>query len=136
MEARGFYAEGEGLTPAPRIRVGIGFGRGYVVGTSALIDTGADVCVFPSSLFRFHIASKGEPDIVVEMADGSQVATRVLYPSVTAGDIREPGVASVILPDAVPIIGRSFLNRMAVRLTAKHDLVRLTTVSGLGRAGP
>ncbi len=130
MEARGFFAQGEGVTRAPKVRIGIGFGRGSVVGTSALIDTGADVCVFPSSLFRFPLVEKREPDIVVEMADGRRVATRILYPSITAGDIRESGVACVILPDAVPIVGRSFLNRLSVRLTALQDLVHLRTIRG------
>jgi len=133
MEAQGSYAEGEGITLAPKLRIGIGFGRGSVVGTSALIDTGADVCVFPSSLFRFSLVEKGEP-VVVEIADGTRVASRILYPSITAGDIRETGVASVILPGAVPIVGRSFLNRLAVRLTAAQDLVRLRTLKG-SRAG-
>jgi len=128
MEARGLYAGGEGLTPAPVVRVGIGFGRGNVVGATALIDTGADVCVFPPSLFRFPVAEKGEPDFVVEMADGTTVSTRILYPSITAGDIRETEVASVILPRSVPIVGRSFLNRLAVRLTAARGLVHLRTI--------
>ncbi len=125
MEARGFYAQGEGITPAPKLRVGVGFGRDNIVGASALVDTGADVCVFPSSLFPFRLAEKREPDIVVEMADGSWVAAPVVYPSITAGDIRELGVASVVLPNATPIIGRSFLNRLAVRLTAASGLVHL-----------
>ena len=129
MEARGFYSDDEGATPAPMVRIGIGFGRGNVVGASALIDTGADVCVFPASLFRFRIREKGEP-IIVEMADGTRVSSRILYPSIAAGDIRETGVASVILPDAVPIVGRSFLNRLEVRLTAARDLVRLATFRG------
>jgi hypothetical protein len=128
MEAGGFYAEGEGLTPAPLVRIGVGFGQGSVVGTAALIDTGADVCVFPSTLFRFPLREKGEPDLIVEMADGSRVASRVLYPSITAGDIREREVASVVLPDTVPILGRSFLNRTALRLTAARNLVHLRTV--------
>ncbi len=130
MEARGFYAEDEGVTRAPKVRVGIGFGRGSVVGASALVDTGADVCVFPSSLFRFPLVEKREPDIVVEMADGTRLATRILYPSITAGDIRETGVASVILPVVVPIVGRSFLNRLAVRLVARRGLVHLGTLRG------
>jgi len=98
MEASGFYAEGEGLTPAPFVRIGVGFGRGNVVGTAALIDTGSDVCVFPSSLFRFPLRQAGELDVLVEMVDGSQISARLLYPSITAGDIRERVVASVVLP--------------------------------------
>lgn len=125
MDAQGFYAEGEGLTSAPHVRIGVGFGRGNVVGTAALIDTGADVCVFPSSLFPFPLREKGEPDLVVELADGSWISARLLYPSITAGDIREREVASVVLRDAVPILGRSFLNRLAVRLVASRGLVHL-----------
>ena len=131
MDALGFYQSDERVTPAPKVRIGIGFGRGNVVGASALIDTGADVCVFPSSLFRFPLGEKGEPDVVVEMADGTRVATRILYPSITAGDIRETAVPTVILPRSIPIVGRSFLNRLAVRLTAERGLVHLRT---LGRS--
>jgi len=131
MEARGSYAEGEGISLAPKLRVGIGFGRGSVVGASALVDTGADVCAFPSSLFPFRLAEKREPDVVLEMADGSWVPSQVLYPSITAGDIRERGIASVILPGGVPILGRTFLNRLAVRLTAQYGLVHLRTLKGL-----
>jgi len=130
MEARGFYAEGDGLTLAPKLRVGIGFGRGSVVGASAIVDTGADVCAFPSSVFPFPLSEKREPDIVVEMADGSLVPAQILYPSITAGDIRERGVASVVLPHTVPIVGRSFLNRLAVRLTAQRGVVHLMTLEG------
>ena len=129
MEARGFYADRGGLAAAPLVRIGIGFGRGSVVGTAALIDTGADVCVFPSTLFRFPLRERGEPDLMVEMADGSRIAARVLYPSITAGEIREREVASVVLPNTVPILGRSFLNRLALRLTAARNFVRLATVA-------
>jgi predicted aspartyl protease len=136
MEARGFYAQRGGLAAAPLVRIGIGFGRGSVVGTAALIDTGADVCVFPSTLFRFPVREKGEPDLVLEMADGSRIPARVVYPSITAGDIREREVASVVLPNTVPILGRSFLNRLAVRLTAALNLVRLETVGAPRIRGP
>src|SRR2546428_10866840 len=87
MEARGFYSEDEEATPAPMVRIGIGFGRGNAVGASALIDTGADVCVFPASLFRFRSGEKGEP-IIVEIADATRVSSRILYPSITAGVLR------------------------------------------------
>ncbi len=128
MEARGFFAGDAGLTPAPKLRVGVGFGRGRVVATSALIDTGADVCVFPASLFPWPVPERTEPGIVLEMADGTQAHAPLLYPSITAGDIRETAVASAILPDVPPIIGRSFLNRLALRITAVRDLVHLRTV--------
>jgi predicted aspartyl protease len=128
VEARGYYSEREGLYPAPLIRIGVGFGRGSVVGTAALIDTGADVCVFPTHLFRFPLREKGEPELVVELADGSRIAARLLYPSITAGNIREREVASVVLPKTVPTLGRSFLNRLAVHSTAARNLVRLRVV--------
>ncbi len=130
MEARGFFETAGGLNAAPMLRVGIGFGRGLVVAASALIDTGADVCVFPTSLFPWPVPGRGEPDSVLEMADGTRATAPIRYPSVTAGDIRETAVASAILPDVPPILGRSFLNRFDLRVAASRGLVRLETVRG------
>lgn len=128
MEASGFFSEEHGVTQAPVIRIGVGFGRGQVVGTTAIIDTGSDLCVFPASLFRWEIPARGELEAQLEMADGTLVPAPVRYPSVTAGGIREVAVASVVLPVSPPILGRSFLNRVDLRVAARLGLVRLHTV--------
>ena len=135
-EARGDFERGSGLTATPKVRVGVGFGRDRIAGTSALVDTGSDLCVFPASLFPWRIPERGEPDVELEIADGSVFPATLSYPSVTVGDIRETEVASVILPNAPPILGRSFLNRCALRVTARHDLVHLRGVSAPTGNGP
>lgn len=128
MPVLGFLDEGQGLVAAPMMRVGVGFGRDRVVGMPAIVDTGSDLCVFPAALVGGLAPEKGEPMIILEMGDGRRVPAQLAYPSVTAGDIRETAVASAILPDASPIIGRSFLNRIDLRIVAAHGLVRLGAV--------
>jgi len=128
-EARGCFERGSGLTATPKVRVGVGFGPDRVAGTSALVDTGSDLCLFPASLFPWRISERGEPDVEIEIADGSVFPATLSYPSVTVGDIRETEVASVILPNVPPILGRSFLNRCALRISARHDLVHIRGVS-------
>lgn len=128
MAALGFFDEGQGLSPAPMVRVGVGFGRDRVVGMAAFVDTGSDLCVFPAAFTRGLAPEKGEPVVVLELADGRRVAGPLVYPSVTAGDLRETAVASTILPDAPAILGRSFLNRLDLRVVAARGLVRLETV--------
>ena len=129
-EARGFFERGEGLTAAPKVRIGVGFGRDRVVATSALVDTGSDLCIFPPSLFPWRIPDKGEPDVLLEMGDGRTLPASLRYPSVTVVEIREAAVASALLPEAPAILGRSFLNRCAIRVSAPHGLVHLRRVSG------
>jgi predicted aspartyl protease len=110
------------------VRVGVGFGRDRVVVMPAFVDTGSDLCIFPADLVRGLAAEKGEPVVVLEMADGRTVPAPIVYPSVTAGDIRETAVASALLPDAPAILGRSFLNRLDLRVVAMRGLVRLDVV--------
>ena len=130
MEARGFFERGDELTSAPRLRVAIGFGPDRVAGATALVDTGADICVFPASLFPWPLPGTEAPDVTLTMGDGITLDTTLRFPSITAGDIREIGVPSAVLPGATPILGRSFLNRLALRITAAQGLVHLRTVSG------
>src|SRR2546422_2885221 len=128
MPAVGFFDDGQGLAAAPMIRVGVGFGRDRLVGMPAFVDTGSDICLSPASRTRGLAADRGEPIVELEMADGRTVFAPLVYPSVTAGDIRESAVASAILPDAPAIIGRSFLNRLDLRIVAPRRLVRLEIV--------
>jgi len=128
VQAFGYFDEGQAIAAAPMMRVGVGFGRGRVVGMPALVDTGSDLCVFPASLAQGLAPEKGEPVVILEMADGRTVAAPLVYPSVTTGNIRETEVASAILPDAPAILGRSFLNRLDLRIVATRRLVRLQSV--------
>src|SRR5437867_3604185 len=82
-------------------------GRDRVVGMPALVDPGSDLCVFPASLAQGLAPEKGEPVVILEMADGRTVDAPLVYPSITAGNLRETEVASAILPDAPAILGRS-----------------------------
>jgi len=128
VQAFGYFNAGHAIAAAPMIRIGVGFGRDRVVGMPALVDTGSDLCVFPASLAQGLAPEKGEPVVILEMADGRTVDAPLVYPSITAGNLRETEVASAILPDAPAILGRSFLNRLDVHLTAAQDLVRLRTL--------
>ncbi len=128
MQAFGYFNEGQAIAAAPMIRIGVGFGRDRVVGMPALVDTGSDLCVFPASLAQGLAPERGEPVAILEMADGRTVAAPLVYPSVTAGNLRETEVASAILPGAPAILGRSFLNRLDLRIVATRRLVRLQSV--------
>jgi predicted aspartyl protease len=128
VQAFGYFNEGQAIAAAPMIRVGVGFGRDRVVGMPALVDTGSDLCVFPASLAQGLAPEKGEPVVILELADGRTVTAALVYPSVTAGNLRETEVASAILPDAPAILGRSFLNRLDLRIVATRRLVRLQSV--------
>lgn len=130
--ARGYFDEGQGLAEAPMVRVGVGFGRDRVVGMTAFVDTGSDLCIFPAELTQGLAPEKGEPWVVLEMADGREVPAPVVYPSVTVGDLRETAVASAILPGASAILGRSFLNRIDLRVVAARGLVHLQEVPERG----
>lgn len=124
-EARGAFEPGEGLTAAPTIRVGIGFGGNRVVSTSAIIDTGAEVCLFPEELFPWTLSGVRSGGMVLESAGGDARPIMVYYPSLTVGAIRVEGVASAVLPGSPSLLGRSFLNRLEIRLAARKDLVLL-----------
>jgi hypothetical protein len=128
MEARGFFERGTELTSAPKLRVGIGFGRDRVAAATAFVDTGSDLCLFPPSLFPWPLPAVRVPRVLLELADQSVVEASIHFPNITAGDIREPAVPAAILPDAPPILGRSFLNRLALRMAAAQDLVHLRTL--------
>ena len=126
--ARGFYAEEGGLTAVPRVRLAVGFGPGRVVALSAVVDTGVDVCVFPEHLFPF-VAEEGLRSVLqVEGLGGASFAASLHFPSITVGDIREPGVASILVPGAEPLVGRSFLNRCRLRLDPAQEIVRLESL--------
>ena len=134
-EARGRFEPGEGLTEAPRVRVGIGFGRDRVVSTSAVVDTGADVCVFPSELFPRALSGVRSRAILVQNMWGDRRPATVCYPAITVGTIRVNGVASVVFAGVEALLGRSFLNRLEVRLSAPKDLVLLRETVSSGRGG-
>ena len=135
MEARGFFERGAELTVAPRVRVGVGFGRDRVVGATALVDTGSDVCAFPESMFPWGVPERGEPSVWIEFANGEGFSATLRYPSITVGEIREVRVATVVLPDTPPILGRSFLNRCAIKIEAARDLVHLRRIAGARESG-
>jgi len=124
-EARGRFELGEGLTDAPMVRVGIGFGRDRVVSTSAVVDTGADVCVFPSELFPWALSGVRSGEILVQSVWGDSRPAIVYYPAITVGSIRVDGVASVVFAGVEALLGRSFLNRLELRISALKDLVLL-----------
>jgi predicted aspartyl protease len=130
VPALGYFDDGDVLEAAPMIRVGVGFGRDRVVGMPAFVDTGSDLCLFPSALTRGMESERGEPMATLEMADGRRVIAPIVYPSVTVGDIRETAVASAILRGAPAILGRSFLNRLDLRIVAARGLVRLQRLRG------
>ena len=125
--ASGFYEQGEELTPVPTVRVGVGFGPGKVVAFAAVLDTGSDVCIFPEESFRGM--TLGEPAALLEVRPfgATPFGAPARLPSVTAGDLRETAVISVLVPGADPVIGRSFLNRCRLELDARSGLVRLET---------
>ncbi len=122
-EARGHF-EPRPWAAAPIVHVGVGFGRDRVFATAAVVDTGADVCLFPPELVAGPIPPAPTEPVFVEVADGSRVPTTCHYPAITVGDIRIEGVATVFL-DGEPLLGRSFLNRCEVRLIAQDGLVLL-----------
>ena len=70
MQAFGYFNVGHVIAAAPMIRIGVGFGRDRVVATPAIVDTGSDLCVFPASLAQGLAPEKGEPVVILEMADG------------------------------------------------------------------
>lgn len=124
-EARGRFERSEGLTVAPSVRVGIGFGRDRVVSTSAVVDTGADVCVFPSGLFPWTLSGVRSSAVLVRSVWGDNRPATVYYPAITVGTIRVNGVASVVLAGMEALLGRSFLNLLELRLSTPQDLVLL-----------
>ena len=124
-EARGRFERGEGLTDAPRVRVGIGFGRDRVVSTSAVVDTGADICLFPEALFPWPLAGVRSSGMILQSAGGDEQPATVYYPAITVGAIRHLGVASAVLLGAEALLGRSFLNRLEIHLKARADVVVL-----------
>lgn len=124
-EARGGFERGEGLTAAPTVRVGIGFSRNRVASTSAIVDTGAEVCLFPKELFPWTLSGVRSGGMILETAGGDARPITVYYPSITVGTIRLLGVASAVLPGSPSLLGRSFLNRLDIRLAAQKNLVVL-----------
>jgi hypothetical protein len=133
-EARGQFERSEGLTDVPRVRVGIGFGRDRVASISAVVDTGADVCVFPSELFPWTLSAVRSGVILVQNVWGDSRPAIVYYPSVTVGTIRVNGVASIVSAGVEALLGRSFLNRMELRLSEQKNLVLLRETERSGHA--
>jgi len=136
--AQGFYEQADGLSPAPRLRVAVGFGPGRVVGLTALVDTGSDVCAFPEEAFRGFALEKPPSYFLVRPFDGNPHAAPAYYPAVTAGDIRERHIAAVLRPGIEPLVGRSFLNRCRLELDAASGLVRIEARdrAGIGEPSP
>ena len=124
-EGRGRFERGDGLTVIPRVRVGIGFGRDRVASTSAIVDTGADVCVFPEGLFPWTLGGLRSSEMVLRTLGEEAYPVAVYYPAITLGTIRLTGVASAVLAGAEALLGRSFLNRCEIRLSAREDVVLL-----------
>jgi len=124
-EARGRFERGHGLTAAPRVRIGIGFGKDRVASTPAIVDTGADVCVFAKELFPWPLSGVRSTGIVLQTVGGDEEPATIYYPAITVGTIRLTGVASAVLAGAEALLGRSFLNRCEVRLSARRGLVVL-----------
>jgi predicted aspartyl protease len=124
-EGRGRYARGEGLLPAPYVRVGVGFGKDRVAAASALVDTGADVCLFPAELLPWALSGLSSAEMVLTPVGDETYPVTVYYPTVTVGTIRVEGVACAVLPGVDPLLGRSFLNHCEVLLSAPKDVVRL-----------
>ena len=133
-EARGRFERGEGLTVAPMVRVGVGSGRDRVVSTSAVVDIGADVCAFPSELFPWALSGVRSGAILVQDVWGDSRPAIVYYPAITVGTIRVNGVASVVSAGVEALLGRSFLNRVEVRLSAPRNLVLLRATGRSGHA--
>ena len=122
--AEGFFRQGEEeLTPAPRLRIGVGFGPGRIAAFTAVLDTGSDLCVFPVE--AFEKMGLDEPPAFREVRgfDGTSSEAPAYYPSITAGDLRERGVEAILLPGVEPLVGRNFLNRFRVLLDSSEDLV-------------
>jgi hypothetical protein len=105
--------------------VGIEFGRDRVAATSAIVDTGADVCIFPEGLFPWPLTGVRSSEMILTSLGGEGYPAAVYYPAITVGTIRLEGVASAVVPGADALLGRSFLNRCEVLLSARRDLVRL-----------
>ena len=124
-EGRGRFARGEGFLPAPYVRVGVGFGKDRVAAASALVDSGADVCLFPAELLPWALSGLSSTEMVLTPAEYETYPVTVYYPSLTVGTIRMEGVACAVLPGADPLLGRSFLNECEVLLSAREDVVRL-----------
>ena len=124
-EGHGRFVRGEGLLPSPRVRVGVAFGSGRVAAASAIVDTGADVCVFPGELLPWDLSGLRSGEMVLTSVGDEEYPATVYYPTVTVGTIRLEGVASAVLPGAEALLGRSFLNECEVFLSARRDVVRL-----------
>jgi len=124
-EAHGRFERGDGLTPAPRVRVGVGFGKDRVASTSAVVDTGADICLFPEGLFPWPLSGVRSSGMILQSAGGDEHPATVYYPAITVGAIRFLGIASAVLPGAEALLGRSFLNRLEIHLSAREDVLLL-----------
>ncbi len=124
-EGHGRFVRGEGLLPAPRVRAGVGFGRDRVAAASAIVDTGADVCVFPGEILHRDLSGLRSCEMVLTSVGDEEYPATVYYPTVTVGTIRVEGVASAVLPGADALLGRSFLNECEVFSSARRDVVRL-----------
>ncbi len=135
-EARGFFDEEGVLHAAPRIRIGISFGRDRVIATPALVDTGSDVCVLPPDIVPWPLPDGPTMAVIVEGVGREPFPATAYFPTITAGDLRIPGVATVLLPGVEPILGRIFLNACAVHLSAKRQLVRLRASANAGPDAP
>jgi len=123
--ARGTYEQREGLTPAPTVRIAVGFGRDRVVALEATVDTGSDICVFPMESLRSVLP--GEPETILEIRylEGDSHNAPAYFPSITLGDLRETRVAVAVIDGGVPVLGRSLLNRLHLELDAGQNLVAL-----------
>jgi len=126
--AEGFYEPGETLTPVPKVRIAVGFGPGQVLAFTAVVDTGSDVCIFPAEPFRG--IPLGEPAALLQVSPfgGDSFGAPARLPSISMGDLRETEVASILVPGAEPLLGRSFLNRVRLELEARQGLVRFEVV--------
>src|SRR3972149_4748924 len=109
--AQGVYEQADGLSPAPRLRVAVGFGPGRVVGLTALVDTGSDVCAFPEEAFRGFALEKPPSYFLVRPFDGNPHAAPAYYPAVTAGGNREGDIAPGPRPGNRPPVGGGLLER-------------------------
>jgi len=72
--------------------------------------------------------------ILVQSVWGDSRPAVIYYPSITVGTIRVNGVASVVSAGVEAVLGRSFLNRVEVRLSASKNLVLLRVPERSGRA--
>ena len=116
------------LYDAPRVRIGVSFGRDRVIATPALVDTGSDLCVVPANLVPWPVTEGPTMAVLVETARGGQFPATAHFPTITVGDIRVPGVSTILLPEVEPILGRSFLNLCDVRISAKRRSLVLRRV--------